>query len=132
MTPISGNKLKRNFLIYLVSITVIAGIAGAWIFHQYLPDSYFQAYPFIPIYFLLFGILYMNMMVSAHRKSSQKYTMTYVSARMMKLIISVLLVIIYGVVVKDKEKEFVLTFISFYLLYLIFETWFFFSCQRKR
>ena len=38
-------------------------------------------------------------------------------------------VMIYCLAVREEAKAFLLTFISFYLLYLIYETWFFFSFE---
>lgn len=56
--------------------------------------------------------------------------------KMVKMILSIILVLIYCLAVREEAKAFLLTFISFYLLYLIYETWFFFSFEvnlkRKR
>lgn len=45
------------------------------------------------------------------------------------MILSIILVLIYCIAVREEAKAFLLTFISFYLIYLIFETWFFFSFE---
>ena len=45
------------------------------------------------------------------------------------MILSIILVLIYCLAVREEAKAFLLTFISFYLLYLIYETWFFFSFE---
>ena len=39
------------------------------------------------------------------------------------------LVLIYCLAVREEAKAFLLSFISFYLLYLIYESWFFFSFE---
>ena len=39
------------------------------------------------------------------------------------------LFLLYCLAVREEAKAFLLTFISFYLLYLIYETWFFFSFE---
>lgn len=49
--------------------------------------------------------------------------------KMVKMILSIILVLIYCLAVREEAKAFLLTFISFYLLYLIYETWFFFSFE---
>ena len=49
--------------------------------------------------------------------------------KMIKMILSLILLLIYCLAVREEAKAFLLTFISFYLLYLIYETWFFFSFE---
>ena len=51
----------------------------------------------------------------------------YLAMKMIKMILSLILVLIYCLAVREEARAFLLTFISFYLIYLIFETWFFFS-----
>lgn len=48
---------KRNFLYQITLLTLIAGWVGAGILHYLLPGHYFGGYPFIPVYFFLFGLL---------------------------------------------------------------------------
>ena len=47
---------KRNFLYQITLLTLIAGWVGAGILHYLLPGHYFGGYPFIPVYFFLFGL----------------------------------------------------------------------------
>ena len=44
-------------------------------------------------------------------------------------VLALILLLIYCLAVREEAKAFLLTFISFYLLYLIYETWFFFSFE---
>ena len=48
------------------------------------------------------------------------------------MILSLILVLIYCLAVREEARAFLLTFISFYLIYLIFETWFFFSFELNQ
>ena len=50
----------------------------------------------------------------------------FLVAKVLKMIVSVFLLIIYCVAVPDSAIEFLLTFLAFYLGYLIYESWFFF------
>lgn len=56
---------KRNFLYQITLLTLIAGWVGAGILHYLLPGHYFGGYPFIPVYFFLFGLFEISMFVLA-------------------------------------------------------------------
>ena len=62
----------------------------------------------------------------------QKMLLLYLAIKMVKMILSIILVLIYCIAVREEAKAFLLTFISFYLIYLIFETWFSFEVNQKR
>ena len=99
------------------------------ILHVPLPGHYFGGYPFIPTYFYLFGLFSIYMFDACRQHAPQKMLLLYLAIKMVKMILSIILVLIYCLAVREEAKAFLLTFISFYLLYLIYETWFFFSFE---
>ena len=50
------SKTKRNFIWWHTLFAVISGALGAVILHFALPGHYFGGYPFIPVYFYIFGL----------------------------------------------------------------------------
>ena len=90
---------------------------------------YFGGYPFIPVYFYIFGLFSIYMFDACRRHAPQKLSLLYLAMKMIKMILSLILLLIYCLAVREEAKAFLLTFISFYLLYLIYETWFFFSFE---
>ena len=120
---------KRNFLGYLSILTLVGGGLGALVLHYLEPGHYFGGYPFIPVYFYFFGLFSIYMFDACRRHAPQKLVLLYLAMKVMKIILSVILLLIYCIVVHQEAKAFLLTFISFYLLYLIYETWFFFSFE---
>ena len=113
------SKTKRNFICWHTLFGVISAALGAVILHFALPGHYFGGYPFIPVYFYFFGL-------------AQRLLLLYLAMKMIKMILSLILVLIYCLAVREEAKAFLLTFISFYLIYLIFETWFFFSFEMNQ
>ncbi|MCD7790698.1 MAG: hypothetical protein LUH55_09280, partial [Bacteroides thetaiotaomicron] len=89
----------------------------------------FGGYPFIPVYFYIFGLFSIYMFDACRRHAPQKLSLLYLAMKMIKMILSLILLLIYCLAVREEAKAFLLTFISFYLLYLIYETWFFFSFE---
>lgn len=126
------SKTKRNFIGLLTLFIVISAVAGAVIMHVALPGHYFGGYPFIPVYFYLFGLFSIYMFEACRKRAPQKMLLLYLAIKMIKMILSMILLLIYCIAVREEAKAFLLAFISFYLIYLIFETWFFFSFEMNR
>ena len=117
---------KRNFLYQITLLTLIAGWVGAGILHYLLPGHYFGGYPFIPVYFFLFGLFEISMFDACRKHAPQKMLLLYMA---MKVMLSVILLVVYCFAVREEAKLFLLTFILYYIVYLIYETWFFFTYE---
>lgn len=122
---------KRNYLIILTLLSLVTGIGGALILHYGLPEHYFSSYPLIPIYFYVFGFIFIYLFERVRRNIQSKTLLLYASLRMMKLMVSIIMLVLYGYLVGTQIKDFLFTFIIFYLIYLIFETLFFFNFEIK-
>lgn len=126
------SKTKRNFIGLHTLFALLSAGLGTVILHVALPGHYFGGYPFIPIYFYLFGLFSIYMFDACRLHAPQKMLLLYLAMKMMKMILSMILLLAYCLAVREEAKAFLLTFISFYLIYLIFETWFFFSFEVNR
>ena len=123
------SKTKRNFICWHTLFAVISAALGAVILHFAMPGHYFGGYQFIPVYFYFFGLASIYMFDACRRHAPQRLLLLYLAMKMIKMILSLILVLIYCLAVREEARAFLLTFISFYLLYLIYETWFFFSFE---
>lgn len=123
------SKTKRNFIALHTLFAILSAGVGALILHVALPGHYFGGYPFIPAYFYLFGLFSIYMFDACRRHAPQRLSLLYLAIKMVKMILSLILLLMYCIAVREEAKAFLLTFISFYLIYLIFETWFFFSFE---
>lgn len=126
------SKTKRNFIALHTLFAILSAGVGALILHVALPGHYFGGYPFIPAYFYLFGLFSIYMFDACRRHAPQRLSLLYLAIKMVKMILSLILLLMYCIAVREEAKAFLLTFISFYLIYLIFETWFFFSFEVNR
>lgn len=126
------SKTKRNFIALHTLFAILSAGVGALILHVALPGHYFGGYPFIPAYFYLFGLFSIYMFDACRRHAPQRLSLLYLAIKMVKMILSLILLLMYCIAVREEAKAFLLTFISFYLIYLLFETWFFFSFEVNR
>lgn len=123
-------KTRRVFVGLLTILILLGGGIGIFILNKL--GCYFKGYPFIPIFFYLFGLFSIYVFDVCRRHAVQKMLMLYMAIKMLKMIFSIFLLVFYCLIVHIEAKLFLLTFISFYLLYLIYETWFFFSFELNQ
>lgn len=80
---------------------------------------------------LSFGLFYIEMFAFNYRVGLERIAMTYLVCKVLKFIISAMLLMFYGFVIGHEVVAFMLTFIFFYFAFLIFETRFSFFLKRN-
>ena len=128
----SISNTQRKFLIFLTALTLLLGIAGGAVLQHMVPGRYFGAYPLIPAYFYLCGLLFIVAFEACRRRAPNRMVMLFMGMKMLKLILSVLLLIVYCLVAPQTAIVFLMTFAVFYVSYLIYESWFFFAFERNK
>ena len=56
----------------------------------------------------------------------------YLLMRVMRMLVSMIVMLVYCVAVREEARAFLLTFIANYLIYLIYDSWFFFTFEANR
>lgn len=122
---------KKNYLVWLTILTVFIGtIVGVFI-KAFLPEHYFHWYPAIPAYFYCFGWYYIMSFEYARRYKPHKILSVYMGMKVVKMLLSMILLLFYFVFVKVHKEDFVLTFFLFYLFSLTFESIFFYLFEHN-
>lgn len=123
--------VKKKFIKELTVIGVVLTTFVAVVYHLFIPDRYFLWFPAIPIFFYLFGLFYIEMFAFNYRVGLERIAMTYLVCKVLKFIVSAMLLMFYGFVIGHEVVAFMLTFIFFYFAFLIFETRFFLLFEAK-
>jgi len=89
-------------------------------------------YILILIYFLFVEIAIVYAINIGREKLDQRKLINlYMATRVVKIILSLTFVGVYALVTKTDIRSFVLVFMSFYLLSIGFETWYFVRIERQ-
>jgi len=123
---------KAKLITTLVAFGLVAGAAiGAllyYVFPQFYPNWYFE----IVFFFIVLESALMSFVVSSSKtSSSKKMVNVYMLTKVIKVIVSLIFITIYALAVKENIKSFVLVFISFYVLYIIAETYLFSKIEKR-
>lgn len=112
---------KRNYLLHTALLTVLIGIVGGW--------AYFSINP---LFFFVFGVFMINMTESCRHRMPGRMLQIYLLMRVMRILVSMIVMLVYCVAVREEARAFLLTFIANYLIYLIYDSWFFFTFEANR
>lgn len=116
---------KKNFLIWKTISTILAGLLVGGAIKLFWPTHYFSWFPFIPLYFYIFGWYYIYMFDYCRRYTPHKLLSVYMGMKVVKMLLSMIILLIYVLHVKVHKEDFVLTFFLFYLFSMIYESYFF-------
>ncbi|MBM6944902.1 MULTISPECIES: hypothetical protein [Bacteroides] len=123
--------VKKKFIEELTVANIVLTAGMGLIFHFVIPTWYFVWFPIIPVFFYLFGFLYIFMFAFGYELGTDKIAMTYLICKVLKLILSALILVSYGFVIKEDVVAFVAAFVFYYFAFLVFETRFFLRFEAK-
>ena len=123
---------KKLYLTWFTLLMFVAGWTIGPALAIWMPIHYFEWYPFIPVFFYIFGWFTIYMFEACRKYAPQKIQLVYLGTKGIKMFFSLMMPLIYAVKVEEKKVEFFLTFFCFYVLTLVFDSWFFFRYERKQ
>lgn len=123
----------RKYLLGTALLTLLTGGIGMWIFHAVRPALFLSDYIWIPVYFFIFGALLMaGVTKSLNNGSMKKLVQVYLLARIVKLFISVIAIVIFCLVIQTDVTVVVAAFVINYFIYLMYDSWFFSHLGKNR
>lgn len=123
---------KRNYLLQVALLTILVGGVGGWGYYSAFPHHYFSGYPLIPAFFFIFSVFMINMVEACRHKMPKYMLQMYLLIRVMRMLVSIIVMVVYCVAVREEAKYFLLTFIANYIIYLVYDSWFFFTYEMNR
>lgn len=73
-----------------------------------------------------------NIVEWSRKKMPAKLLQIYMLLRVMRMLASFILMVLYCVIVREEARSFLLTFIANYLIYLTYDSWFFFTFEANK
>jgi zinc transporter ZupT len=80
-------------------------------------------WPAIVGFFFIVGIIVFYFADKAKKKDMRRFTNFYMGATVAKMVVYLTIIFIYAITFKEDAKRFAVTFLAYYLVYSIFETY---------
>ncbi len=126
------SNLTKDIIITTV-FSLCSGLLGFWVLSNLTTSGYFISYPIIPLFFYIYALVSTSIIINKRKNETElkKIFYSFIILKMIKIVLSLTIVIVYVIVFANTAKQFSLTFITFYLLFLVYDTWFFSKTQKK-
>ena len=112
---------KHKYVLYMTLIAMLWDIVSGYLLYLCYPEHYLTFYPVIPIYFYLLN-MGCYLLVDSFKDKSRSHVMVFLASKMIKMLVSIVLLLIYIVFVKVQRVEFLIAFLGNYLFFLIIDT----------
>ena len=122
---------KRNYLLHTALLTVLIGIVGGWAYFSINPHHYFGGYPLIPLFFFVFGVFMINMTESCRHRMPGRMLQIYLLMRVMRMLVSMIVMLVYCVAVREEARAFLLVIVANHLIVLIYASCFLNTKKKK-
>ena len=134
MYRINEHKMKelRTKVVVLFTFLMLVAAWGFWWLQTVLiPTGAIDAYPFIPLVFYFSGIVLVQTLYRLDKTNPRKLVNVYMLLKLLKMVIAGIMALIYLLVLHTPLKPFIIVFAAFYMLYLLFETFVFYSFEKQ-
>lgn len=134
MYRINEHKMKelRTKVVVLFTFLMLVAAWGFWWLQTVLiPTSAIDAYPFIPLVFYFSGIVLVQTLYRLDKTNPRKLVNVYMLLKLLKMVIAGIMALIYLLVLHTPLKPFIIVFAAFYMLYILFETYVFYSIEKQ-
>ncbi len=125
---IEDRKFKRNYIIGLTIVALLTGWGGAALIKGCLPEHYVEWFPFMPLFFYIWGLIF----IALFRRESRRVAWLFLGMKVAKMLLFVLICGLYIALSDTQKTDFVVTFLILYIIFMIFETVFFWYYEKKR
>ena len=116
----SEHRFARRFVIGVTILTLAAGWGGAALIRSAFPGHYLSVFPYIPLGFLLWELLFITLL--DRNRGRKRFIWLYMGMKVAKLLLAIVAIGVYTLGVGVQNTDFVLTLMGYYLIYLIYET----------
>lgn len=123
--------ILKRIMLAVVIYSIVIYLLGWFAFKFFLAAYYLPVFSMLPILFIGFAAFGGFMFDNGLKVSVPKATSTFLVTRMVKIVFSLIVGFAYCLFNKADAIHFLIGFAVLYLLYLIFETWFYFTLASK-
>ncbi len=122
----------RSFVVCTYLIQAVCALVGRSIFVYVVPQYAFALYWAVPALFMLLSLLAVVALQVATNKSSQQAVNWIFGAKIVKFVVAMACFVAYIKVVNEQNVAFACVFLSFYLVTLVVETFYFSKLLKSK
>ena len=124
-------ELRTKIVVLFTLLMFVSAWGFWWLQTALMPAGVIEAYPFIPLVFYFSGIVLVQTLYRLDKTNPRKLVNVYMLLKLLKMVIAGIMALIYLLVLHTPLKPFIIVFAAFYMLYILFETYVFYSFEKQ-
>lgn len=124
-------RLLPNYLWQSALLTLIAGAAGSEVYVRLCPANSIGGFVGILMFFFLTGVIMVAVTDLSRKKAPARTAQVYLLTKGVRMILAVVAMAAYCIGRTSEAKGFLLASVAYYLIYLIYDSWFFAHYGRR-
>ena len=124
-------ELRTKIVVLFTFLMLVAAWGFWWLQTVLMQAGAIGAYPFIPVVFYFSGIVLVETLYRLDITNPRKLVNVYMLLKLLKMVIGGIMALIYLQVLHAPLKPFIIVFAAFYMLYILFETYVFYSFEKQ-
>ena len=124
-------ELRTKIVVLFTLLMFVSAWGFWWLQTALMPAGVIEAYPFIPLVFYFSGIVLVQTLYRLDKTNPRKLVNVYMLLKLLKMVIGGIMALIYLLVLHAPLKPFIIVFAAFYMLYILFETYVFYSFEKQ-
>ena len=101
----SISQTKTLFITWYTLLMLVTGWTIGTAIALWIPEHYFEWYPFIPVFFYIFGWFTIYMFEACRRYAPKKIQLVYLGTKSIKMLFSLMVLLIYAIKVEEKNPD---------------------------
>ena len=110
-------KMRRDFVIKLLLLTIAVGVIGAALFFTVLKEYYLSVFPYLLVLFTLLTYSNHTILTKTLKDKPQKFTYVFMGVSAAKLFLMLIAIVVYLLIRRETVIPFL---VGTFLLYLVF------------
>ena len=124
-------ELRTKIVVLFTFLMLVAAWGFWWLQTVLMQAGAIGAYPFIPVVFYFSGIVLVETLYRLDKTNQRKLVNVYMLLKLLKMVIAAIMALIYLLVLHAPLKPFIIVFAALYMLYILFETYVFYSFEKQ-
>jgi len=121
----------KNIQLTFAVLIILVGWGGWFILKDIYPEMNLSWYPYLPVIFLIMGIVLTTILNKVNKENPRKLVNVYMLLKLSKLVIAMIMILGFYFAMKESIRIILLVFAVYYGLYLALESYAFFITEKK-
>jgi hypothetical protein len=125
-------KELRQKLIFILTLLILCIGWFCWFtISEFFPKELFSGYVILPVLYYIAGLLLIEVLYRVDKTKPLKLARTYLVMHILKFVVFGALALYFILALGVKTKVFIVVYALYYLVFIIFETWTYYSVEKQ-